>query len=43
MSFLSSSEQGVARENIVKFSAWVAERDAAGDLRDYTRGEAKPN
>lgn len=32
------SGQQLAKANLQKFAAWVVERDAAGDWRDYVRG-----
>ena len=35
---ISLSGQQLAKENILKFEAWTAERHAAGDWKDYVRG-----
>ncbi len=35
---ISQSGQQLAKANILKFEAWIAERHAAGDWKDYVRG-----
>lgn len=35
---MSQNGQQIARDNLFKFQNWSAERDAAGDWKDYIRG-----
>jgi hypothetical protein len=35
---MSKSGQQIAKENILKFRSWIAERDASDDWKDYVRG-----
>lgn len=33
------SGQQIAKDNVLKFQSWIAEREVANDWRDYLRGD----
>ena len=36
---MSQSGQQLAKNNLIKFQLWIAEREASGDWHDYLRGD----